>query len=106
MRRFNSTADVIAALQEEIRKQLDGAQTKIDKAWYWGMVGTVEASAAHAAQRTIDTLDQQLPVEEFISKAYAALTELACRFRNDPTDEDGYGLGTVYDVQRVLRFEE
>ena len=106
MRHFNSTVDVIAALQDEIRKQLDGAKEKTVNAWYWGMVGTIETGAANASQRIIDNLDAQIPVEEFVLKAYVELTELADRYRNDPTDEDGYGLGTVYAVQRVLRCQE
>lgn len=103
--RLRDFADVTAArnvLADEQVRQRIGAEQKNADPGHWGNVGEIEIAALRQTESLLAGLADETDATRFVAAAHQALVDLATRFRNDDWDADGFGLGTVLAIQRVL----
>lgn len=102
MRIFSAVSEVQNALTAVIEAEAAGARLKQANRGHWHNIGDIELSAIRQAQVLIDGIGVGFDVEAYVQAVYGALDGLAGRYRTDDTDADGYGLGTVHAIKRVL----
>lgn len=99
---FGSIASVQAALNNVMDEQLASASEKARRPGYWHDVPALERRAVERVRQGLSEMDDTQNVEQFVLEAHRRLELIATELRNDSDDADGYGLGTVYAIQRVL----
>ena len=89
-------------IQEQVQRQFNDATAKRDANWHWGNVGdnvwrATEACQAILAFRFDETLD------DYFLRVLPEMVALAERYRHNSADADGYGLGTVRELEEMLK---
>lgn len=108
LRRFASKEEVARVLMQAADHELDGASRKLAQAWHWGHVGDIERQAAMHARTCVQAVLAAHQRRFFVTSAglarrcHSALLNLTELWRANPNDEDGYGLGTLHAIRRVL----
>lgn len=103
LRAFLDADDVRAVLAEAISQQRVAARAKLTDVAHWQGVGEIELAAAAAAESAVGACAiADGDAVKFAKACHDTLNALAQAFRDDESDADGYGLGTVYAIQRVL----
>lgn len=102
LRDFASILEASEALNTEIDRQIEEARKKQDKRSHWGLVGDIESQAAQAAHSIVNIMPDGVALQTYVEQCHAKLLALADQYRQDDNDADGYGLGTVHAIARVL----
>ncbi|WP_132286842.1 hypothetical protein [Marinobacterium mangrovicola] len=89
------------ALSKMLSQQRTQAQEKESAAWYWGNTGQIEAAAIGRCQAILVARDGE-SFRGFLSRVRRELSALSEFYRGYAGDPDGYGLGTVLEIQRWL----
>ena len=89
-------------LADRIERELKTAAEKQADRSYWLNVGDIEKMAASEARHLLETTDRELPPEIYLAALTSGLDRLACRWRQSDYDEDGYGVGTIHAIGRLL----
>ncbi|EKE75845.1 hypothetical protein [Gallaecimonas xiamenensis] len=88
-------------LARAFAQQLDSARHKEEQAWHWGRCGAIERQALARCQVLL-AWPRGESLGDFLARCRPALAALAQDYRLDPSDPDGYGLGTVRHFERLL----
>lgn len=102
LRNFAGAQGARDTLAAEINRQRIGAEQKNADPGHWGNVGEIELAALRQTENLLAGLADETDAARFVAAAHQALEYLAIRFRNDDWDVDGFGLGTVLAIKRVL----
>lgn len=82
-------------------KQVEAAKEKQKNAWHWGEVGDIEAVAVSDILRNIENVPTDQPLQDYRKEMERCFDRLIEVFRrDDSSDPDGYGLGTLYAILR------
>ncbi|MFN7692641.1 MAG: hypothetical protein ACK5O3_01180 [Burkholderiales bacterium] len=106
--RFASKDEVARTLLQAIDHELDAAHRKLAEPWYWRGVGALERQAAMQARSCVQAVlashQRRFLVTSngLAQRCHAELLKLTEFWRANPDDEDGYGLGTLHAIRRVL----
>lgn len=101
-RSFDSSIDAKRVLQAALLLQKQSALAKQLRRAHWGVVGDIELAAIDTASACIAAVSENLPPDVFVAVCAGQLDDLIVVYRNDSSDPDGYGLGTLYVIKRVL----
>lgn len=88
---------------ELLRSQYADADAKDREAWQWGNTGSVIRRAVRECERIVlppPRTEEGRP--EYFARVLPALADLADRYRNDADDAEGYGLGTVREIEVAI----
>jgi hypothetical protein len=102
LKEFASVANARKALDSQIKRQTIGARRKLRDPSHWGPVGQIELAAINQSLALIKAIPTSTKPSDFSLKAYEILDSLASSFRSNNYDVDGYGLGTIQEIKRVL----
>jgi hypothetical protein len=108
LRRFASKQEVARVLTQAVDDELDAASRKLAQTWHWGAVGAIERQAATQARSCVQAALAAQQHRFFVTSAgltrrcHSALLNLTEVWCANPDDEDGYGLGTLHAIRRVL----
>ncbi|MEO9655593.1 hypothetical protein [Marinomonas sp.] len=86
---------------EILNKQFKDAKIKQRNSHNWGSIGSKVERAALQCEGII-TLRCEESLSEYFERVLPALRSLAESYRMDTSDEDGYALGTVREVENAL----
>lgn len=92
-------ASQIVALHE---RQYANAAAKDREAWQWGNTGTVIREAVRECGRIVLPAPDPEGATEYFQRTLPALADLADQYRNDADDAEGYGLGTVREIEVAI----
>lgn len=106
LRSFAGVQGVRDVLAAEINRQRTIAEHKLANSGHWENVGEIELVALQQTENCLTGLADETDAAQFVTAAHRALDDLAIRFRNDDWDADGFGLGTVLAIKRVLEFHD
>ncbi len=88
-------------LKKLLSQQRARAREKESAAWYWGNIGQIETAAIGRCQAVLVEREGE-SFTAYQSRARCELTALAEFYREYSGDPDGYGLGTVREIQRWI----
>jgi len=89
---------VLAALEAE---RQDAARRLADRS-YWRDTGLHVTRAVQRCESVLLPLPDGGPDQDYYDRVLPALDAAVQYFRDDDADEDGYGVGTVHQINREL----
>ena len=96
----NVLATGVSVLLE--RQRADAADMDANSA-HWGFTGGIVRRAVTECERVLLPLPNDSMLEDYFKRVVPELAELANRYRNDQNDPEGYGLGTVREVEEAVK---
>jgi len=98
-----SPAGLVAQHVTELlaRQRADG-DDKLRNAWHWGDCGAQVLRATRACESILLPLPEDDEVPAYLARVQDALSVLAERYRERADDPDGYGVGTVREVEIAM----
>ena len=84
------------------KREKASAINKCNHLHQWGAVGALEMQAVESVIHCINSVPLELDHQEYRKILGHHLGELARQGRDNSSDEDGYGLGTVHAVGSIL----
>lgn len=97
-----TAAKVARAVDEMLSRQYADAAVKDQEAWKWGPVASQVRGATRACEDILLPPPQANDVAAYFARVLPELAALAERYRHDDNDTDGYGLGTVREIEEGL----
>lgn len=101
-RRLLERAELEPYLQRLLQRQFADAQDKLDAPHYWQHVGSLVLGAATRSAAIMAWRDDESVADYFV-RVLPAMAALAEEYRSDDNDADGYGLGTVRELEVALQ---
>lgn len=82
-------------------RQAEEAKQKQQERWHWGEVGDIEATAVSDIRFNIENVPMNLTLQDYRAEMERRFDGLIEAYRrDDSSDPDGYGLGTLYAILR------
>jgi len=107
LRRFANRQEAISVLADALDRQRRDAREKLANRPYWSNTGSVEIEVLNEIEAIIARTSEECSnADAFVVACHEGLATLCDRLRSTAFDADGYGLGTVYAVQRALEGNE
>lgn len=98
------TAEVLAIeISGLLERQRNDAAEKDANQAHWGFTGAVVRRAVSACERVLLPLPEDSMLTDYFKRVVPELVALANQYRNDQSDPDGYGLGTVREVEEAVK---
>lgn len=84
-----------------LSRQFQDAKNKQQNTSHWGNIGWQVETAAQQCKSIISMQDDE-ELLGYFERVLPNMANLAARYRVDKMDEEGYGLGTVREVENYL----
>lgn len=94
----NIASQIVALLE----RQYADAATKDREAWQWGNTGAVIRRAVRECERIVLPPPDPEGATDYFQRTLPALADLADQYRNNADDAEGYGLGTVREIEVAI----
>lgn len=98
-----TATQVADAVQALLARQREDAAAKDQASWQWGSTGSVIRRATRDCERILLPLPAQHDVQAYARRVMPLVAALANQYRGDAADADGYGLGTVREIEEGLK---
>ncbi len=79
------------------------AAAKDAESWRWGNTGSIVRRAVKECEAIVLPVTTEQPLRVYFERVLNQLAALAGRYRHDADDAEGYGLGTVREVEEAMK---
>lgn len=90
-------------VRDMLARQRADAAEKDAESWRWGNTGAMVRRAARDCEAIVLPVTMEQPLAAYFERVLDQLAALAERYRHDAGDAEGYGLGTVREVEEAMK---
>ena len=96
-------AKIARSVEQLIAEQCADADAKDKDTAQWGQTGSIVRRAANECAAILLPTPDGDGVPAYFGRVLPALAALADRYRHDDGDADGYGVGTVREIEEAIK---
>ena len=89
-------------IKELLQQHYADARQKREASWHWGNCGEHVQNATARCEQILNWQPNE-NLNAYFDRILPALSALAAHYRSDHSDADGYGLGTVRQIEQALK---
>ena len=97
-----TTKNLRRDIELQLQRQFADAAAKSAASWHWGTIGGDIQGAAQAASGILP-MQANEGLQDYFDRVLPAMAQLAERYRRSTMDADGYGLGTVRELEEMIK---
>ena len=97
-----SAGSVARSIETLLETQYEDARAKEQEDWHWGASGAWTRRAAEECELILRPLPEQDGLNAYFNRVMPLLAQLADSYRNNARDTDGFGLGTVREIENAM----
>ena len=97
-----SAGKVARSVEELLEKQYKDARAKEEDDWHWGASGAWVRRATEDCERILRPLPEQDDLTGYFHRVMPLLAQLADSYCNNARDAEGFGLGTVREIEKAV----